>query len=283
MLAQFIRDPRLRKIRLWSQGRAGHGQTAGHQLDKVHIRLRPLQKSDLHQCPVIGQRFQIALNIRAAHHIEDEVRPAERLHFFNKINVAVVEGGLCPQSFAGAALFSRSGGRKHPCTKSLGKLDRRCPDPGTATMDQKPLPALQSAAHENIGPDGEEGLGQAGRLFQAQRAGNGQTMRRRGGHIFRIAASGQKRADLIADLPLRDTRTFRHDLSRGFQPRQIARPFRRIIKTCPLQRIGAVHTGIGHLDHDLIMGRFGHGPVRDGQHLWPAGPGYCDGFHGRSS
>ena len=41
-------------------------------------------------------------------------------------------------------------------------------------MDQEPLPGLEAAAHEDVGPYGEEGFGNRGRLADRQAGGQGQ-------------------------------------------------------------------------------------------------------------
>ena len=71
-------------------------------------------------------------------------------------------------------------------------------------MDEEALAGgLSPPRIEDIGPDGEEGLRQAGRLAQLHAGGHGERMGGRRGGVFGIAAAGQQRTDPVAELPER--------------------------------------------------------------------------------
>ncbi len=256
--AQGLRNPRLGQIALRAQGRSGHGQPSGHQRRKVHFDLRALQKGDLHQAAIRGQRLEISGDVIPAHHVENEVGAAFRLQHIHEIHVAVVDRRLGAKVHAGGTFLVRARRGKDPRAKGMGKLDRRGPDPRGAAMHQEPLARLQRAALKHVGPDGVERLGQARRLTQPHALGHGQAMGRRCGHIFGISPTGQQCADLIAQVDATDALSQRNHFAGSLKPRQITGRGGRCIHPGPLQGIGTVHAGKGHLHHHLPMGRQGH-------------------------
>ena len=146
-------------------------------------------------------------------------------------------------------------------------------------MNQEPFTGAQTAAHEDVGPDGKEGFGQAGGLIKGHAFRHGQTMGGGGRHIVGVAATGQQGADRVAHRPVANALADRGDFTRPFQPRQIAGGGRRCIKPGTLQRIRAVDARIGQPDHNLAHVRFGHGPLRQLQHVRPAGFGDFHSVH----
>ena len=70
-------------------------------------------------------------------------------------------------------------------------------------MDEEPLASLQTAAHEDIGPDGEEGLAERRRFGHCHALRHGQRVILMGERVFRVTTAGQKRGNRIALLPAR--------------------------------------------------------------------------------
>jgi hypothetical protein len=79
-----------------------------------------------------------------------------------------------------------------------GELNSRGADAGRPAMDEEPFAAAQAPAHEDIGPDGEEGLAERCRLGHAHTRRHRQRVILMRERIFRIAAPGQKRGDGVA-------------------------------------------------------------------------------------
>jgi hypothetical protein len=132
-------------------------------------------------------------------------------------------------------------------------------------VDEKPFPRLQAAPHEDVGPDGEEGLA------ERRRFGHGHPLRHRQGvilmreDIFGIAAPREKRGDGIALLPTRDAGAdLCHD-ARCLQTGQIGGAGRWGIASRALERVGAVHTGMVDGDQDLLGHGLGDRPRGGGQ------------------
>ena len=262
-----------------AQGGPGDGQPAHHHLGKVQLHLRPGQKGDLHQTPVVGQCLDVARQVRPADHVQDQVRPAFGAQDVDEILGPVVDRPLCAQRQAGRAFVIRPGGGKDPRPQGDGNLDGRRADAGRTAMHQKPLARPQAAAQHHVRPDGETGFRQTGRRFQIHPLRNRQGMGGIRHHIFGIAPARQQRTHLVADLPVRNARPHLHHHARRFQPRQGRGIGGRRIGPGPLQRIRAVHAGIGHADHDLAVPWHGHRHNHRLQHLRPAGFGNFHGAH----
>ena len=174
-----------------------------------------MQIGDLHQPPIHRQGIKVARDIVAAHHVEDQISPAFGPHGSHEIGVAVVERHLGPQLFASRAfrVIARRG--KDARAAQMGKLDRGRPDAGGTAMHQEALTRLQAAAHEDIGPDGIEGLAQARRGLQRHALGHGQRVICGRHGVFGIAPTRQQRADRITDFPAGDIRADGCDMARG--------------------------------------------------------------------
>ena len=213
MFTQLVCDPGFGQIALRAQGAACHGQPAGHQRDKIHLDLGAAEEGDLHKTAIFGQRLQVARDVIAAHHIEDQVSAAFGFQHIHKIGIAIVDRGFGPQFGTGCAFAVGPCCCKDTCAKFAGKLDGCRPDARRPAVDQKPFAGLQATAHENVGPDRKECFGQAGRFLHAHSVGHRQAMRRRCGHIFGIAATGQQGADFVADGHARNAFADREDFA----------------------------------------------------------------------
>ena len=229
-----------------------------------------MQERDLHQTPVIGQGLNVLGQIAAAHHIKDQIKPADLLRFGQKILIPVVKAALSSQILAGFAFLLGASRGKDPRPQCAGNLDGSRADSRRPAMHQEPLTRLEPAAHHDVGPDGKAGFRQTGGIAQAHPRRDGQGVCLVAGGIFSIAAAGQKCAHLVADLPARHTRPHLNHGARPFQPRQGRGAGRWRIGPRALQRVGAVHPGIGEPDDDLAMARHWNRHRHRLQHIRPA-------------
>ena len=109
---------------------------------------------------------------------------------------------------------------------ALAEHDRRGADAGRAAMHEQRLARLQAAALEDVGPDGEEGLGERRRLDHGEAGRDGQGVglvrprsirhsrrraraRRRASPSLKRVAPCAARHDLAGDLQAGDVRTRR--------------------------------------------------------------------------
>ncbi len=192
----------------------------------------------------------------------------------------VIDGALGAQLDAGGAFFGTAGGGEDPRAEGMGKLDGRGADAAGAAMHQEGLARLQTPAIEDVGPDGEEGLGNGAGLGRIHAAGKGQALRRGRRAEFGIAAARHQRTGLIADLPAAYIGAQRHDTARDLQPRNVGSARRRAIAALALQHVGPVDAGGGDLDQHLTRARLGHRPLGGLQHIRSAKFGDLDDVHG---
>ncbi len=113
-------------------------------------------------------------------------------------------------------------------------------------------PGCSAAALEDVGPDGEEGLGNAGRLDHREALRDRQGIRL----VRRRSIRHSRRRDQRADPRRRlvkagDARPGRHDLAGDLEARDVGRAGRRRIAALPLQHVGPVDAGRVDLDQDL--------------------------------
>ena len=149
--------------------------------------------------------------------------------------------------------------------------------PWTSTVSPSP----RAAAPEQVGPDREEGLGQAPRPRPSTAApGTGRHWPSGRGAIFGIAAAGDQRADRLADPARIDALADRDDRARHLEARDRRRPGRRRIEAEPLHDVGPVDAG--RLDPDQHFARAGprHRPLDRLQDVGAAGRVGIDRDHG---
>ena len=139
---------------------------------------------------------------------------------------------------------------------------------------------MQAAPVEDIGPDGEIGLGQGGGLRHAHPLGDAQRVVCGGGDIFGVSASGQQGANLVARVPAADVRTGGNDGAGTFQTGQVAGTFRRVIGPGALQGIGPVHTCMVNGDQDVAGTGGRHRAGGELEDVGATGSGDLDGAHG---
>ena len=123
-----------------AQRRPGHGQSARHQPGEVELRLRPLHEGDDHQAALDRQAGDVARQVGAADHVQNDVdAPAPRRLVQNGHEVvrAVVDGALGPELDAGRALGRRPGGREDVRPEQLGELNGHRADAARSTVHEQ--------------------------------------------------------------------------------------------------------------------------------------------------
>jgi len=99
--------------------------------------------------------------------------------------------------------------------------------------------------------------------------------------VFRIAAAGDQRHHLVAELARGDLVAERDHLAGDLEAGQVAGAGRHRIEAEPLQHVRAVDACGRDLDQDLVRPRPRHRPLLGHQHLRSAGLADRDGGHVR--
>ena len=136
----------------------------------------------------------------------------------------------------------------------------------------------QAGAVEEVGPHGEDGLGQRRGGKHVEARGQRQDLGRGHGAISGVSAAGEKRTHGVAGPQGIDARAHAYDRPGDFETGDIRGAGRRRVMPAPLQEIGMVDPGRGGRDQHLA-GR-GRRPLGEAQNLGPAGPGDLDAGHG---
>ena len=242
-----------------THGRAGDGQAAAHDLgqaDAVHA-VAGLD-GDQEQAPVLGQAVEVALKIGASDQVEDGVNTAaagQAAYALDEILAAIVDGGFGAQREAGCAFFRRAGGGVWDGAEAACELDRGAADAAGAAMDQHRLAGRQAADAEQVGPDGEIGLGQACRAHGVEAGRPGQALRQRGCAIFRIAAAIDQGADAVAHGETGGVGADGGDLAGNLQSENRACVLGRRIKAAALHDVRPVDAGGHDADDRLAFAR----------------------------
>ena len=138
-VAQRRENPCLLLHRPRPQRRPGHGQAPRHQPREVELGRRTFHEGDDHQPALDGEAGDVALQVGAADHVEDEIdtaaagRLAQHRH---EVLRAVVDGPLGAELHAGRALGRRPGGGEDARPEQARELDGHRAD------------AARSAVHE---------------------------------------------------------------------------------------------------------------------------------------
>jgi hypothetical protein len=136
-------------------------------------------------------------------------------------------------------------------TERGAELDRGGADAARAAVDQRRLARREACGIEEIGPHGEERLGQRRRVEKVHAARHRQHATLRSGAEFRIAATGDERANLVADFEFADISCAFDYFARNFHSENRRGAFRRRVKPFRLQEIGAVQARARDLDQHL--------------------------------
>ncbi len=97
------------------------------------------------------------------------------------------------------------------------------------------------AAIEQVGPDGEERLGNSRGLARPVTAGQRQRLRFRHDAVLGVAAARDERADVVALAPAHDVRADGRDGSGDLEARQVRHARWRRILAEPLQDVRPIH------------------------------------------
>jgi hypothetical protein len=175
-------------------------------------------------------------------------------------------------------LVLRADGDDHLGTERLRKLDRHGSDAGRAAVNQKRFAFLQRAALEHVVPDRHQRFRRRAGFLHRE----GRWHRHRLGvlrdTILRIAAAGDQRHHLVAELVLLRAVAKRDHFARDFKAGQIACTWRRRIAAGALRHIGPVDAGRVDFHEDFARSRNWHGTLLRQQHLRAAG--FADADHG---
>ena len=110
------RNRALLRDRPRAQRRTGQRQPALHHRDQVERGLDAAEHRDLHEPSIHRQHVQVPRQVVAADHVEDDVDASAAGRFADgrdEVGLAVVDGALGAQAFAGGALLRRSGRGEH--------------------------------------------------------------------------------------------------------------------------------------------------------------------------
>ena len=108
-------------------------QALHHQPGEIDGGLRTAEECDLDDPPFNGRGVVVALDIVAADHVEDDLRPlsaGEGLDLGDEVFGFVVNGAIGAELDAGGGFFRRADGDDHLGAKGLGELDRHGADAG---------------------------------------------------------------------------------------------------------------------------------------------------------
>ena len=160
--------------------------------------------------PPGGRRRHVALDIVAAHHVQDDIHalaPGFGLDHRDEIFVPVIDGALCAQAFAGLAFLIAARRGENVMAARRQQLNRIDADAAGAAMHQHAFrPACSRAVSNRVGPDGEKRFRKCRRIHQRQRRGHRQHAGCGGHRIFGIAAAGDQGADRCRRPPIRSPR-----------------------------------------------------------------------------
>jgi len=127
---------------LRAQSGAGQGQALEHYRQEVNLGLGAAQEGDGGLAAVGGQALDVARQIIAAHHVENNVHAllaglgGDDL---DEVFRAIVDGPVGPQFQAGCAFFGAAGGGENLRAEMFGQLDGGGADAAGAAMDQEAL------------------------------------------------------------------------------------------------------------------------------------------------
>jgi hypothetical protein len=116
------------------RGRSVDPVTVSDAAESHHVDLRrdAAEERDLHEAAVNGKRLDVARDVLAADHIEDEIDAAASRAIANgghEISLAIVDGELGAESLARRALLRRPRRGEHARPKRARQLNRRRPNP----------------------------------------------------------------------------------------------------------------------------------------------------------
>ena len=267
-----------------AHGGAGDGGPLEHQGLNVDLMGHsPAHKADDDQPPVLFQQPQVAVKVRAAHDIQNDIHPfivGQLMNFLSEIFGFVVDRrGVGPQR-GNFFVLADGGIDGHP--QRVTQQDRGGANPAGAAVDQNALAGLQLTELENVRPHREEGFRNGGRFAKAEASRDRQRLACRDGAVFGIPAAVGQRADAIPGGKGRNLRTNLHDHARHLEAGHGGNPLRHGIQTLALQNIRPVDARRFHLDEHLMLPDSGDLTFADLQYLRATRLADSDIFHGSS-
>ena len=121
------------------------GQALEHQPAKIDVGARGALKRDLHHAALHGGGFVIALDVVAAHHVENHIGALAVGRGFGRgdeILGTIIDGLVRAEPNAGLAFFRGSRGGDDARAERLGELDCGGADAGAAAVHQQGFAAF---------------------------------------------------------------------------------------------------------------------------------------------
>ena len=133
--------------------RAGQRQAPHHQPHQIELDFGALEEGDLHDAAFERRDFQIAFDIVAAHHVENDVGAvtcrSAPAHGLDEILLVVVDGAVGAERHAGLAFSALPTVDDHAGAEAPGDLDCGGADAARAAMDQQPVRLPSAAPRSN--------------------------------------------------------------------------------------------------------------------------------------
>src|ERR1019366_6380040 len=234
--AQFRRDLAFLGDGARAHGGPGHREALLHDLRQINRSLGALLDGDLYEASTRGKHLQIARRVRCAHHVEHQIDVTKLL---GEIEFPVIDGPLRPELHADAALLFTACRGEYRGAKRAGELDGGGADAAGTAVHQHALAGRQVSDLEDVGPDGEKGLRDAGGLLHGDALRHRQTLHAGHQAVLGVAAAGRERADAVPFLPI-GVRGRGGDGTRDFQSEDRRRARRRRILAGALQHVRTI-------------------------------------------
>ena len=142
------------------------------------------------------------------------------------------------ETLARSALLRRAGGRVDRGAERSPHRDGGRADAARAAVHEHGFAGLQPAPLEDVRPDGEERLGEGGRLDHGEAAWHGKALHGRGRAVLGVPAARDERAHRIAHAPVARRRADGHDRARHLETRRVRSAGRRRVLPCRCIRSG---------------------------------------------
>ena len=125
------------------------------------------------------------------------------------------------------------------------------PPPWTSSVSPAASPAVRKTLEYTV----QAVSGSAAASMSVVLFGDRKQLPGRDGHLLGVAAAGQQRADLLADVPSGDAVAEGRHGARALEARIGRRARRRRVEPLTLHEVGPVDAGRGHLDENLARPR----------------------------
>ena len=265
-----------------AQRRAGPTQPLDQQRHGVERDPGSLLIGNLCDAPINGNDIKIALHIRAAYHINHDLRPlaAGRLAGrLDEITGFVVDRHIGADFKRGLAFLIRSAGNDNSGFKRLGKQNSRRADARGPAMQEHCFTWFKRGALKHIAPYGKIGFGDRSGFDKAHTVGYRQRVGFMHDRPFSVSPAGDERHHPISRLKARGIYARAFNRSGDLKTQNVTRPRRGRIISHALHDIGAVDArGVNSNEH-LARARNRSWPRNQLQCLGAAGIGGDDRIH----